>query len=192
MADPPGFPDVQVRALAVAFAAARIPYAFGGAIALTYASEPRGTVDVDINVFLPESAADRVLSVVARLGVEFDPTVARAEVLRAGQVRLRWGSVPVDLFFAYDSFHDSCAARVREAFLEGEPIPVLSPEDLVVFKTLFDRPKDWIDIAQLLAVQGAAFDAAYVREWLSSILPAEEARLARLDELIEKYCTAAP
>lgn len=192
MADPPGFPDVQVRALAGAFAAAAIPYAFGGAIALTYASEPRGTVDVDINIFLPESAADRVLSAVAELGVEFDAVVARAEVLRTGQVRLRWGSVPVDLFFAYDPFHDSCAARVREAVLEGEPIPVLSPEDLVIFKVLFDRGKDWIDIAQLLAVQGAAFDGAYVRDWLSNMLAPEDGRLARLADLIEKYCPSAP
>ena len=192
MADPPFFPDAQVRALARAFTAADVPYAFGGAIALMYAAEPRGTVDIDINLFLPESAAGRVLALVAALGAQFDLAVARAEAFRTGQVRVRWGEVPIDLFFAYDPFHDSCADRVRVADAEGEPICVLSPEDLVVFKVLFDRGKDWVDIDQLLSVQRAAFDAPYVRDWLSRMLNPEDSRLIRLAELIEKYRQRSP
>lgn len=38
-----------------------VPHAFGGALALAYISEPRGTVDIDINVFTPFADIDPVL-----------------------------------------------------------------------------------------------------------------------------------
>jgi len=39
-----------------------IPHAFGGAIALAYCTEePRGTRDLDVNVFVPPSDAAQVL-----------------------------------------------------------------------------------------------------------------------------------
>ena len=53
--------DEKVALLAETLAAADVPHAFGGAIALAYYATPRGTQDVDINVFLPTSAFDRVL-----------------------------------------------------------------------------------------------------------------------------------
>ena len=49
-------PDEKVAELAVLFARSGTPHAFGDAIALVYWSEPRGTVDIDINVFLPRAA----------------------------------------------------------------------------------------------------------------------------------------
>jgi hypothetical protein len=44
--------DGKVMRIAQALEQAQIPYAFGGAIALAYYAAPRGTEDIDINVFL--------------------------------------------------------------------------------------------------------------------------------------------
>jgi hypothetical protein len=33
----------------------RLSHAFGGALALGYVATPRGTVDIDVNVFVPPS-----------------------------------------------------------------------------------------------------------------------------------------
>jgi hypothetical protein len=41
------------RRLAAALDARQQEYAFGGAIALGYWAQPRGTVDVDLTLFLP-------------------------------------------------------------------------------------------------------------------------------------------
>jgi hypothetical protein len=34
-----------------------VPHAFGGALALAYYAEPRATVDIDLNVFVPVADA---------------------------------------------------------------------------------------------------------------------------------------
>ena len=42
---------------------AALPYAFGGALALAFhTGEPRGTRDIDVNIFLPASEFDVVRS----------------------------------------------------------------------------------------------------------------------------------
>ena len=53
--------DEKVALLARALVEKRVPHAFGGAIALAYYATPRGTRGVDVNVFLPASAFERVL-----------------------------------------------------------------------------------------------------------------------------------
>ena len=60
-----------------------------------------------------------------------------------GQLRCRWEHVPIDLFFAYDPLHARCRERaLRVPFGAGASIPILSAEDLAIFKGLFDREKD--------------------------------------------------
>ncbi len=44
-----------------------IPHAFGGAIALAFYGEPRGTRDLDINIALPPAEHRRVLDALASL-----------------------------------------------------------------------------------------------------------------------------
>jgi len=186
-ADRPVLPDEKIIALTRAFEAAGIPYALGGATALLYWGEPRGTVDIDINIFLPVSEGSRTFDVVARLGVVFDHDAAGRELVEREQVRIDWDGTFVDLFFATDPLHESCRERaVRVEFL-GNEVSVLTAEDLVVFKTVYDRRKDWPDIEQILAVQGSGFDLAYVRRWLERILGPDDSRIARLEALAKEY-----
>src|SRR5712692_7146229 len=55
-------PDLphKITAIAAALSAAQLDFAFGGALALAYYAEPRTTVDIDINVFLPPEEHDRL------------------------------------------------------------------------------------------------------------------------------------
>jgi hypothetical protein len=48
------------KIVAIDEALAEIPHAFGGALALAYYAEPRATVDIDINVFIPATEARRL------------------------------------------------------------------------------------------------------------------------------------
>jgi len=177
--------DEKVRALDRALAAARIPHAFGGALALGYYATPRGTIDIDVNVFVPAAQAQRVFDALAPLGVAAEGARELRDLRERGQVRLRWEHTPLDLFFSYDPLHERCAARARTVpFGEGATLPILSAEDLAIFKVLFDRPKDWTDLAEVRFAQGASFDADYVRDWLARILPPEDRRLRRFEELV--------
>lgn len=52
MSEAPRLPHEKSLAIARALEHARIPHAFAGAIALAFAAEPRGTIDVDVNLFV--------------------------------------------------------------------------------------------------------------------------------------------
>lgn len=58
---------------------------------------------------------------------------------------------PVHLFFSCDALHEEMPHRVRQVSIEGEAIPLVSPEHLIIRKTLLDRPKDRRDIEAILA-----------------------------------------
>jgi hypothetical protein len=175
----------KVLLLEEAFARARIPHAFGGALALAYYATPRATVDIDVNVFVRSERAGEVLEALRRLGAEPPSAAESARLEREEQLRVHWEGTPLDLFFAYDALHESCLERRRRVpFGEGDAIHVLSAEDLLVFKALFDRAKDWRDIDEMLFALGDELDAAYARGWLERIAGADDPRTRRLEQAL--------
>jgi hypothetical protein len=167
-------------ALHEALAATRIPHAIGGAVALAYYAVPRGTVDVDINVFVPVDRWPEIRDALKPLGV----TVAADEkaLARDGQVRLWWDRNPVDLFFSYDPFHEEMRRAARRVPFAGETMPILAPEHLAVCKAMFDRAKDWIDIEQMI-VATDPLDLPEVEAWLVAMVGEDNQRLVRLREI---------
>jgi hypothetical protein len=160
---------------------ADVPHAFGGAIALAYCTnEPRGTRDLDVNIFVPASEALGVLRhLPSEIEVEAD---ARRALLRDGQARLWWLETPVDLFFNNLPFHEVVARGVVEVPLEGRRIPVLDGPSLIVFKAMFDRTKDWADIEEIVL-----WDAEAARKGLAllgDLVDQDEPIYLRLQGLI--------
>jgi hypothetical protein len=184
MSSAPVLPHEKIQALSRALASAGVPHAFGGAIALLYCGEPRGTIDIDVNVFVHERNAAPVLGLLRPLGVAVEEVDALSAILRDGQVRLDWTGTPLDLFFAYDALHDACRERSERVDFLGMTISVLSAEDLVVFKVLFNRRKDWADVEQILRSQGPRFDAAYVRNWLARIVGDSDSRAIAFEAVV--------
>lgn len=176
------FPQ-RVTRLAEVLSAARIPYAFGGAIALNYYAEPRATTDVDINIFLVETNSEATLHALMPLGMAIDFDAATHRLACDGQIRLLWDVTFVDLFFSTVPFLDSAAGRVRLVPWEGRHIPILSPEDLFVCKVIYNRPKDWYDLRVMLLLTGSELDRAYIDYWLEDMLGADDPRIARAAEI---------
>ncbi len=175
--------DEKILAIQGAFEAGAIPHAFGGALALAYYATPRGTEDIDVNVFVGTEQAESVLDPLGRLGVDTGGPAELSRLREHVQVRLYWDRTPVDLFFAYDPLHDACVSRRRLVPFGGDDrIFILSAEDLVIFKVLFDRPKDWSDIGEALFALGGEFDVGYALDWLRRILSDEDHRLQRFEE----------
>jgi hypothetical protein len=160
-----------------------IPHAVGGALAYNYYGVPRATGDVDFNIFLSQDDAARVLACLKPLGLEVDDPGVMLKLDREWQTRIQWRNLPIDLFFAYHPFHESCRARATEMPLAGVPVPVLSAEDVVIFKVIFNRPRDWGDIERVLAVQGARFDLDHALHWLDQILGPDDNARKRLVEM---------
>jgi hypothetical protein len=177
--------DEQIVAIEVAFEAAAIPHAFGGAQALAYYGAIRATHDIDLNVFVPAREGQRVLDVLGDLGARVSNPGLLVLIERDEQVRVFWEGTPIDLFFEYDAIHRSSMERRQLVDFYGDSIHVLSAEDLMVYKATFNRAKDWNDIAGMIFANPEAIDFGYVRDWLERIDDSERLRLARLERLIE-------
>lgn len=161
---------------------AKIAHAFGGALALAYYAEPRATIDIDLNLFVSPSGYAGVERHLAKIGVGDGVDVAIVE--RDGQCRLRWGDTPVDLFFAYDDLHEAMRRGIRKQPFGEHTIPILAPEHLLVCKTVFNRPKDWLDIEQML-VCVEDLDTDDIRTWLARVLGADDPRSLRFEDALQ-------
>jgi len=166
------------RILAIERALRAVPHAFGGALALAYYAEPRSTIDIDLNVFIPGEQFARVAEPLGQLGAAVgDPELA-AQAQVDGQVRVVWDRTPIDLFFAYDPFHDAAAAARRTVPFGDEQITILAVEHLVVCKVIFDRPRDWVDIEAVVSAE-AVIDVAEVLRWVGRIAGDQDHRYRR-------------
>jgi hypothetical protein len=161
-----------------------VPHQFGGAVALAWYRNPRATTDIDLNITVSPEEADPVLGALAHLGVTVS-SYDRAAIKRDGQARLDWDGSYLDLFFATFEFHQAMAERARQVGFGPVRIPILSPEHLIVCKVVFDRPKDWLDVEEMIA-WGTVIDAAEVLGWIELIIGGASEQHARLDALLER------
>ena len=157
-----------------------LPHAFGGAIALAYCvEEPRGTRDLDVNVFVDASDAARVLEALPD-GVRV--TDVDVETVRDnGQTRLFWDGVPVDIFLNNLPLHEEVANGVLWVPMGEEQIPVLDCASLVVFKSLFNRARDWGDIEEVALATPQDVDAA--AKTVAGLVGEDDPAYRRLDDI---------
>jgi hypothetical protein len=174
---------------------AGLAHAFGGAVALAYCvEEPRGTRDLDVNVFTPAAEADRVLDALPD-GVKARPHDRQA-ILRDGQARLDWDGTPIGVFLNNHPFHEEVAEGIVWVPLESREAPMLDCASLVVFKALFDRTRDWGDIEAVAesapaqvesaatALAGLVGEDAPTCRRLRSVLAQPPKRPPRIDEVL--------
>jgi hypothetical protein len=176
--------DEKIVAIERTLSGSDIPHAFGGANALAYYGTPRATADIDLNVFVPVSRAREVVQVLVELGASAPDPSFLERIERDGQTTVYWERTPIDVFFSYDPLHESSMRRRRRVDFGGDPIHVLSAEDLMVYKVLFDREKDWHDIAEMVYAANEGLDFQYVREWIERICGAGP-QLERLQRVID-------
>ena len=169
-------PEIAVE-LSRILAGAKLHHAVGGALALGFYSNPRGTLDVDLNVFVDAGRADSALDALAAGGVALECADAQAVVRERGELRLDHRDCRVDLFFNSIPFHEKASRRTRRVRLLGESVPILSAEDLVVFKFLYNRYKDLADIRQVFETVGDRLDRGYIRAGLIECVGADDPRL---------------
>lgn len=176
----PSLPE-KVIVIHEALTAAKVPCALGGALALAYYAEPRATIDIDINVFLPTARWREAIDELVALGVSVDALDVDA-LESDGQCRLWWGDNPVDLFFSYDPFHGEMRKQTRRVPFGGVTVSILGPEHLAVCKAMFDRRKDWLDIEQMLYATDE-LDVGEIEGWLKRMVGENDQRVQRLREL---------
>ena len=164
-------------------AAAGVPHAFGGALALAWCTQAaRGTIDIDVNLFVAEDRAAQVLAALPG-GVRYeDDDLER--LARETQIRLFWDATPVDLFLNSTPYHEEVQTRIRWETFAGRELPFLSCPDLAVFKAFFNRTKDWADLEAMR--DAGTLDTRHVTGVLVEYLGADDERVAQLQALLRR------
>ena len=146
-----------------ALEAAGLPHVFIGGIAVSAWSRPRTTLDLDVLVLSPDSAAEPVLQALRGEGFELDLTGIHREKMLAGfraMVRPSKHGSPISLDVLVSDnpvvaeiIHRSCRRT-----LAGTTFAVPAAEDLVVLKLQAGRPQDVADALAVLEAQAAALN----------------------------------
>ncbi len=117
----------------------QVPYALGGAIALSAWSDPRATTNVDLTIWAQGDDLATALEVLREAGVVIDTATALHEAAERGLVVGRVDAYRVDVFTPSIPFYDEVLARRRRVRIADRDTWVLSAECLAVFKMLFFR-----------------------------------------------------
>jgi hypothetical protein len=117
--------------------------------------------------------------------VAIDDEAVAALVQRDGQVRVLWDATPIDLFFAYDAFHDAAAVGRQVVPFADTAIPILAVDHLVVCKAVFNRPKDWIDIDAIVVAE-TSIDVAEVLRWVGRLAGDDDPRYERIAAVLTR------
>ena len=160
---------------------ANIEYAVSGAIALAYWSAPRATLDVDIALNVATIALPSLFEALQDAGCELNPDAAnRAQF---GDFGARLSGIRIDFFLPVLSISlDAISRRVRVPFANQE-MWILAAEDLLVFKLIFGRTKDFADIERLIAARRELLNWKYLNGQLVNIFEPTDPRFERYEEL---------
>lgn len=187
---PPTDPLEAGLALGRALETHGVSYALGGALAYGLWGIPRATLDIDVNVFVEDVELQRVVDALASLGIASDLARMLQESRDRGLTIVHFGSYRVDLFTPSIAFSREAERTRKRVEIDGQPAWFLSAEALAVFKLLFFRPKDIVDLERLIEVQGSALDAAYVRRHVAEMMGENDERVRRWDELLQRPAQA--
>ena len=160
----------------------RCDYAVGGAIALGYWAVPRGTLDVDVTLYLPLDRPLDCIDLLQRIGGRFEPDKVRTTLDEHGFCQIEFLGMRLDVFLPLVDFYATAKARRREVPLGRRTAWIWDAETLCIFKLLFYRDKDRADLRSILIAQ-PNLDRSWVLETLTEICGQRDPRIGTWQEL---------
>ena len=152
-------------------------FAFIGGVAYAALIQPRTTKDVDVIVQCSEESVEYLLETAKKEGFEVD--VSRFDgVIFFATIKEKDGNNILDIVFALSEWHMEVMQRAEILEIEGEKIKIISPEDLLIFKLLAWRKRDFSDIEHILAF---GVDKKYILKWIGKFTPYNPYLFARFE-----------
>jgi hypothetical protein len=169
--------------LAARLEAAGCEYALGGAIALGFWAEARGTLDVDVTLYLPLDDPAGSMRLLEKIGCHFDEHRTEEMLKQHNFCQVQLLGVRLDVFLPMSSFYEAAKARRREVPIGSRRAYIWDAETLCAFKMMFFRQKDLVDIQSILRSQGASLDREWVEKSLVELYGHRDPRFSRWREL---------
>ena len=185
-------PDFRSALVALAGALKSIgrPAMLIGGLAVVARGVPRLTIDIDAVVDAEGLDVDRLWEVLRDSGLEARvidaATLARERLVLL--LRHSASGVTVDLSLGWMPFEREAMERATTVDLGGVPVPVATPEDLVVLKAVAWRGVDKLDITELIVRHHSEMDFQRMRSTVAGFYELLEVpeRLAEYDLLVSQ------
>lgn len=160
-----------LRDAVAALEEAGLSFAVMGGCARNAYAEPRGTKDVDLVVAADATRYPRIVQALADRGFYAASTVGGGGEDAVPDLTLNRDADGrrIDLLFAHTEFERGALERSqRQEPFAGISVPVVSVEDLIIYKVLADRPQDRVDIGDVVRAteaRGGVVDWSHVERW---------------------------
>jgi predicted nucleotidyltransferase len=179
-----------LTAVARALSALGSPGMLIGGFAAAAHGVPRLTRDIDVTVSGRGLDLDHLLRVLEESGIRarIEDAVAFAREHQVLLVRHGASGVDVDVTIAWLPFEEQALRSAERIDVGGVELPVVRPEDLIIYKLVAWRPQDQQDVERLLERFAAKVDLTRIRgvlEEFAIVLDAHD-RLAEFDRLVER------
>lgn len=162
-----------------------VRYAVMGGIAVRIYGIPRPTHDVDFTIAIERDQLSEFFRRATDMGYTVPAVYESGWVDRVAgmplvklRIYLEAHGVDVDIFLAESPFQESLLSRRRYEEYEHRSLHFVSPEDLILLKLIAGRPRDLVDVVDVLFVQGQ-LDEDYLQHW-ASVLQVSD----RLDQVL--------
>ena len=156
-----------------------LEYAIIGGVALPFWGPVRATRDIDIKVLVADTDYDSVRSTLrdafpqrARQRAPDNPLIVSVTI----------ECITVDFLLTLPGYEELIVRRAVQRDLNGWPARICSAEDLIIQKVVAGRPKDWLDVENVLLVQRGQLDERYTEKWLSQF-----AEVLETPEMLTEY-----
>lgn len=179
-----------MRALVAALAELHAPGMLIGGLAAIVHGVSRATRDVDATLLGGERTLEDILVGLGRHGIL--PRISDAlEFASQHQVLLlrhQPSGVDVDITIAWLPFEIEAVRAARNITVDDVIVPVVRPEDLVIYKTVAWRPQDQQDVERLLDAYRKTIDLDRVRRVVAEFAEAldQPERLAEFERLVKR------
>lgn len=166
-----------------------ITYALIGGIAVRAHAIPRNTNDIDVVVALDLEQCPAFFQDLSQRGFEVPEPYFRGWVDRVHgmpivklKAYLDEMGIDIDLFLVDSDFLESLILRRIPVDIDGKTLWIATAEDLVLLKLLASRPRDLLDVDDMLFICGK-LDTDYLLRWANQlgIRPQLEIALKNLD-----------
>lgn len=164
-----------------------LSYAIGGALAYGLWGIPCVMIDVDFDVFVAPTELDPLFDALSASGATVDRVALLRMADERGMVVVYIEGMRVDVFLPSIPFYADAERTRKLGPLHDRMAWFLSAEATCVFKLLFFRGKDIVDLERLVAVQGQRLDHAYVRRWMVEMMGESDERITRWDQLVHDF-----
>ena len=151
----------------------KINLMFIGGIAVSVWGNPRATYDIDIVAQIDIEKIKDILKIFYKNNFGYDEKKPLKSIQNLQFITLTYprkkNKIFIDLFIVRGDYFQEALKRKRIVKIFDLKIPVISPEDLILYKLLSRRERDMDDIRDILSLQKRNIDINYLKKWAEGL-----------------------